>query len=386
MNHHLTIFKNHLANIAIAAVVAVGALGIASVLEAKAKICNTPNKLCGNELVVFDYGGDDVMGWVPDYAKKYPKKPRWSLFNDTNEALQKMKGGFQVDIAHITNSDTPFWTEYLQPWDLKKVTEWNDLYPFWKNAPGVQPINGKYYMIPTLFGMSAAVYDTKVIKPGEIKSLKDFANPKYKGRVVLPDAGYEVYAMCMLAFGNKKPFVKMTKTDVDNCSVFLREVHKNVRQYFTDSGSVVVGFKTGEVWMGFVWMDVPYTINKDRLANPKNAKELVQLDRNLGFALWVQGMVRAKTSKPAVDDLAYDYVNALNRGGADFLVNEFGYGSPNKKEMDAIAAKDPKALKDRSLDNIDGYVKSGKASMFGALPPDVSQYLLNEWEKIKTGQ
>ena len=179
----------------------------------------------------------------------------------------------------------------------------------------------------------------------------------------------------------------MTMADVDNCSVFLRQLHKNVRLYFTDSGNVVAGFKTGELWLGFVWMDAPYNLNKERLANPKmDSKQLMVLDRNLGFALWAMGMVHAKTSKPAVNDLAYDYVNALTRGGADFLVHEFGYGSPNKKAMDEIAAKDPKALKDRFLDNIDGYVASGKATLYGNLPIDVSQYMLGQWEKIKVGQ
>ena len=195
--------RNAVLSVALAVAILAG-FGFGAGKGAQAKDCNTPNKLCGDELVVFDYGGDNVMGWVPDYAKKYPKPPRWSLFTDPNEGLQKMIGGFQIDIAHLTNSDTTFWLDYLQPWDMKKITEWNDLYPFWKNAPGVKPINGKYYMIPTVYGMTAAVYDTRRIKPGEIKSLKDFADPKYKGRVAMPDGGYEAYAFCLLAFGNKK--------------------------------------------------------------------------------------------------------------------------------------------------------------------------------------
>ncbi len=354
-----------------------------------AKTCDTPNKLCGSELTVFDYGGDDVIGWVPDYAKKYPAKPRWSTFVDTNEALQKMKGGFQVDIVHLTNSDNsaanPYWIDYIQPWDIKKITGWNDIYPFWKNAPGFEPIKGQYYMIPTLFGMTAVVYDTKYIKPGEIKSLKDFADPKYKGRVVMPDSAYEVFAFCLLAEGNKKPFVQITKADVDRCDPFLRAIHKNVRQYFSDSGGVVAGFKTGELRLGFVWMDVPYTINKERQKDPKGNRDMLMLDRNLGFSLWAMGMVRTKTSKPEVTDLAYDYTNALINGGADFLVHEFGYGSVNKKAMAALEAKEPNVLKDRFLDNIESYVKRGKGNIMGALSVDTNQYLMSQWEKIKTG-
>lgn len=374
-------FLGTLATAALAAIVTIVMGGGHAVA---AKTCNTPNKLCGSELIVFDWGGSDTIGLVPDYAKKYPEKPRWSLFLDTNEGLQKMKGGFQVDIAHLTNSDIPFWNDFIQPWDVGKVAYWKDMYPFWKTAPGIAPVNGKVYAVPTYFGMNAAIYDERKIKQGEIKSLKDFADPKYKNRLVMPDAGYEAYAFCMLALGIKKPFVKITKPEIDTCSAFLRQVHKNVRVYFTDSGAVVAGFKTGELWLGFVWMDVPYTINKDRAQNAKAGSERVVLDRNLGFVLWTQAMVLNKNSKPEVRDLAYDYLNALTApGGANFLLNEWGYGSTNKKAMEAM---DPKILKERYLDNLEGYVASGKALMFGALPVDIGQYMLNEWEKIKSGQ
>lgn len=355
-------------------------------VEAAQKSCDTPNKLCGNELLIFDYDGNNVMGWVPDYSKKYPKKPRWLLFVDPNEALQKMYAGFQVDIIHLTNTDRLYWMSFLQPWDVKKITSWNDIYPFWKNAPGFQPVKGKVYLIPTLFGLTGATYDTNHIKPGEIKSLKDFANPKYRGRIAMPDGAYEAYGFCMLAMGNKKPFVEMTKKDVDDCGQFLRMVTRNIRGYFADSASIAAAFQTGEIWLAYTWVDVAYNTNRDRLKNPATKNNLLKFDRDIGFSIWAQGMARARTSKPEVDDLAYDYVNALDKDGADYLVHEFGYGSANKKAMEALVAKEPNVLKDRYLDNIDSYVAANKVLIFGGLPVETSRYLLAEWERIKIGR
>ncbi|MDI9314023.1 MAG: ABC transporter substrate-binding protein [Hydrotalea sp.] len=374
---------------ATAAVALVAGLLTATFPNVAKAACDTPNKMCGNELKVFDYGGNNIIGWVPDYAKKYPKAPTWLVFVDTGEALAKVRGGFQVDIANLSNSDNskdnPYWLDYIQPWDTSKITGWKDIYPFWKNAPGFEPINGKYYMIPTYFGIEAAVYDSRRIQTGEIKSLKDFADPKYKGRVFMPDTAYDNYAFCMLAMGMKKPFLKLTKADIDTCDPFLRSVAKNVRLYYTDSDNVVVGLKTGELWLGWAWMDQPLTANKERAKDPKGDKKQVILDRELGIALFASGMVLLKNAKPANIELAYDYTNALLNGGADWLVHQWGYGSPNKKSMDALEAKEPNLLKKHYIDNLESYVKSNKAVIFATLPKDVNDYAISKWEQIKSG-
>ncbi|MCX8516336.1 MAG: ABC transporter substrate-binding protein, partial [Alphaproteobacteria bacterium] len=342
-------------------------------------VCNTDNKLCGDELSVFDWGGSDEPLMVPDYISKYPKKPRWSLFADSTEGLQKVKNGFQVDVAHITNSDIPFWKDYITPWEIKKIKNWDNLYSFWKKIPGFEPINGKVYGIPTYFGITTPIYDPDKVKASDLKSLKDFADPKYKGRVTMPDFTDEAYAFCMLAYGNKKPFSQMTKKDIDDCGPFLRALHKNVRVYWTDSASVVGSFKTGELWLGFVWQDVPYTINQAR----KN-KSPILAARDLGFAMWGQAMSRLKTSKPEVDDLAYDFTNAMHSDrAAEFFVNEWSYGSANKKAMEKI---NPDIIKAHYLDGLEDYSKKGKSLMYGGWPNELWLYAQPEWQKIKSGQ
>src|SRR5690606_33937388 len=53
-----------------------------------------------SDLHYFTWTGYDLPGFFPGYVEKHGGPPSISLFADEEEALQKLRAGFQCDLAH----------------------------------------------------------------------------------------------------------------------------------------------------------------------------------------------------------------------------------------------------------------------------------------------
>ena len=79
---------------------------------------------------------------------------------------------------------------------------------------------------------------SETVDAKDIQSLKAFADPKFKDRVSIGDNVDDAYALASLAIG-LKDWTQMTDAQFAEASAFLREVHKNVRLYWTDNTEIV---------------------------------------------------------------------------------------------------------------------------------------------------
>lgn len=139
----------------------------------------------------------------------------------------------------------------------------------------------------------------------------------------------------------------MTDDQFKQASDFLRQVHKNVRSYWTDT------------------TDMPIKSKKDT---------------DEGISTWVCGYVLFKDA-PGDADKAYDYLNAINDPEvAKVLVKDWGYGQANAKGM---AGVDPAVLKEKGYDNVEKWVD--KTLFQPPLPSGLKQRMVAEFEKIKAG-
>jgi spermidine/putrescine transport system substrate-binding protein len=126
----------------------------------------------------------------------------------------------------------------LQPLDTSRIAGWNDLNPgimAMKNL--ATTADGKAWFMPWDWGNTALTYNSEKIKPEEVTSLKAFADPKFKGRVSIGDNVDDAYALASLVIG-LKDWTVMTDEQFKQASDFLREVHKNVRLYWTDTTEI----------------------------------------------------------------------------------------------------------------------------------------------------
>ena len=329
------------------------------------------------ELTVFDWSGYEAPEFHPGYTAKHGASPTFTFFGDEDEAFEKMRAGFKADLAHPCSQSVVKWREagLLQPLDPSKISGWSDL------NPGIMAMkdlatteDGKVWFMPWDWGNTALTFNTEKIPEGEVQSLRAFADPKFKDRVSIGDNVDDAYALASLAIG-VKDWTKMTDAQFAEASAFLREVHKNVRLYWTDATEIVQAFSGGEVDLAWAWNDAGTQLAKEGL--PVKIKR----DTAEGISTWVCGYVRLKDA-PGSEQKTYDFLSAVNDDPAvaKYIVNDWGYGHANAKGMGAI---DPAVLAEKGYADVNKFVD--KTLFQAPVPNELKQKMIAEFEKIKAG-
>ena len=329
-----------------------------------------------DNITVFDWSGYEDPAFHPAYTEKHGTEPDFSYFGDDEEAFQKIRSGFKADLAHPCSQSSMKWRDagYLAPLDTSKLLYWDDTLPQIKAMKDlmVGP-DGKAYFLPFEWGNTALLYRTDILKPEEVTSLKVFADPKYKGRISIGDNVDDAYALASLVIG-LKDWSKMTDEQFKQASDFLREVHKNVRLYWTDNTDLSQAMAGGEVDIAWAWNETAKTLTADGV--PVQMKR----DTQEGNTTWVCGYVRLKDGTGDIDK-QYDYLNAISDPAvANYMVTSWGYGHANAKGM---AAVDPKTLEEKGFADMDKFLAN---SLFQSPKPiELYQKMIAEFEKIKSG-
>ena len=347
------------------------ALALASTLMTPATA-----RAAGSDLVVFDWAGYELPEFHPKYTEKHGDAPTFAFFGDEDEAFEKMRSGFKADLAHPCSQSVVKWRDagLLQPLDTSKITAWKDLNPgIMKMKNLATSEDGTAWFMPWDWGNSQLTYNSEKVDEKDIQSLKYLADPKFQGRVSIPDHVDDADAVASQVIG-LKDWTQMTDEQFKQASDFLRQVHKNVRLYWTDTTNIVQALTGGEIDLAWAWNDA--TAQSVLAGSPIKAKP----DTQEGISTWVCGYVRLKDA-PGNADLAYDYLNAINEPDvANVLVKDWGYGQANAKGM---AAVDAKLLKEKGYDDVDKFVD--KTLFQSPIPTELKQKMIAEFEKIKAG-
>ena len=332
--------------------------------------------LSADNLTVFDWSGYEDPAFHPSYAAKQGKEPDFSFFGDEEEAFQKLRSGFKADLAHPCSQSVNKWREagLLQPLDTAKLSNWKDALPGIAAMKGLMTQDdGTAWFLPFEWGNTVLTYRTDTVKPEDITSLKAFADPKFKDRVSIGDNVDDAYALASLAIG-LKDWATMTDAQFSEASAFLREVHKNVRLYWTDNTEISQAMASGEVDLAWAWNETATTLQKDGV--PADIKK----DTVEGLSTWVCGYVRLKGAQ-ANEEAQYDFLNAVSDPAiASYLVDSWGYGFANAKGM---AAVDPKLLAAKGYADVEKFV--GNTLFQAPVPTELHQKMIAEFEKIKAG-
>ncbi len=328
------------------------------------------------DLVVFDWSGYEDPSFHPKYVEKHGDSPTFAFFGDEDEAFEKIRSGFKADLGHPCSQSVVKWREagLLQPLDTSKIEGWNDLDPgimAMKNL--VTSDDGKVWFMPWDWGNTEVTYNSDKIDAKDVQSLKAFADPKFKDRVSIGDNVDDAYALASLAIG-LKDWTRMTDDQFRQASDFLRQVHKNVRLYWTDTTDIVQALSGGEVDLAWAWNDA--AVQSAANGAPIKGKK----DTDEGISTWVCGYVMFKDA-PGSKDKAYDYLSAVNDPEvAKTLVGDWGYGQANAKGM---AGVDPQVLTDKGYVDVQKFVD--KTLFQSPIPSDLKLRMIAEFEKIKAG-
>ena len=180
-------------------------------------------------------------------------------------------------------------------------------------------------------------------------------------------------SLASLAIG-LKDWTQMTDDQFKQASDFLREVHKNVRLYWTDNTDLSQAMASGEVDLAWAWNDAAVQ------SAAAGAPIVSTRDTEEGLSTWVCGYVRVKGA-PGSADKAYDFLNAINDPAvASYLVTDWGYGHADAKSM---AEVDPEVVKSQCYGDVEKFVD--KTLFQSPVPAELKQKMIEEFEKIKAG-
>ncbi|MEI4470840.1 ABC transporter substrate-binding protein [Frigidibacter sp. MR17.24] len=324
-----------------------------------------------SELTVFDWAGFEEPSIFQGYVDKYGDVPTYAFFGDDDEAFQKVSSGFKADVTHPCSSAVQKYrdADLIEPWDVSKIAAFGDIDPKFLNSPVFKDDKGVWFL-PTDWGVSAIAYAKGEVPDEDVASLDVFVNPKYEGRISLPDSADDVWSLAYLATG-VTDWSDVTDEQFKAAADWLREANKLVRSYWSDPSEMAQLMASGEVLVAWSWNDGIAYLKDDGfdVGFQREAKE--------GSSTWFCGYVNMKDG-PGSEEKAYDFMNAwLAPSSAQGLLDAIGYGHSNSKGMAELPAEE---VADAGLGPI-------KAPILAQTPISAEQRekQLQEFEQIKAG-
>lgn len=272
------------------------------------------------DLLVFDYSGFEDPSYHQPYIDQHGASPTFAFFGDEDEAFQKVRAGFNADVAHICAGSVSRWTEsgIIEPWDTSLITAFDDLN---SSLMGADVAGGETYFIPTDFGSTAIAYNPDSVPAEDVTSLQVFKDPKYAGRMTLPDNVDDAFALAYLATG-VTDWTTATEAEFEAAANWLREVHPNLRTYWTDPAELAQLMSSGEILISWAWNETyPTMVEEGRPIG--FARETVE-----GSSLWLCGYVNLSGGQ-GDEQKAYDYLNAMLSESSVVPLLDAGFGSAN---------------------------------------------------------
>lgn len=328
------------------------------------------------EVLVFDWAGYEEPAFHPDYIEAHGQSPSFAFFGDEDEAFGKLMAGFRADVAHPCSQSVTKWREagLLAPLDTSRIEQWSNIVPGIAAMPNFMTTeDGQAWVVPFEWGNTALAFNSSRVSEEEVQSLRVFADPKYAGRVSIGDNVDDAYALASLVIG-LTDWSSMTEAQFEEASAFLREVHKNVRLYWTDNTELSQAMAGGEVDIAWAWNETATTLAAE--GQPVEMKK----DTDEGLSTWVCGYVHLANGEGS-EEKVYDYLNAiLSPKVTTVLVTDWGYGHANGSGMAEIPQE---VLQEKGYADVDSFRE--RTLFQSPIPAELKLKMIAEFERIKAG-
>jgi spermidine/putrescine-binding protein len=323
-------------------------------------------------LSVFTWADYDNAVYHQKFIDKHGGSPTFSIFGESEEALQKLRGGFKQDVVHPCTSDLRRWKDagILKPIDTKRLDQWNNVFPSIQKIPGVM-MDGQQYHMPWDWGNESILYRTDKVDIKE-ESLSLMLDERYKGQLAMYDSVDSMTGLGGKLAGIADPF-NMNDEEIEKTVAVWKKVHSNLRFYWTDNTEAQQAIATGELVAAWAWNEAVMNLTKEgvpvKYMKPKE-----------GMFTWVCGLALT-TNGPGSEDQAYDFLNAmLDPDSGKNLIENFGYGHSNRKSFDLV---DPELVKQMGLSDLDGMLAT--TNFYQEIPPDTKEKLVAKYDEVKAG-
>ena len=321
---------------------------------------------------VFLWGGYDDDGLFGSYVEEHGS-PEYSTFGDAEEGLQKLKAGFEVDLAWPCQGEIARWVRagVLEPLDTSRIDNWDDMFPEVRDLPsGI--VDGKNYFAPIDWGDTTLFYmaDRVPWMNADNESFDLMEDPRVKGKVGILDSAADSLFLMMHHLGiDIREKDQLTKAAIDKGINKFREMRDNgqIRAFFGDTSSMVEALGNEEIDVALGWNEIAWNAGA-KMMQPAN-----------GTMTWACGLAIVKGADL---DKAYAMINgATSPETSAYLLSEWGYGHSNKKGFSTITADE---LAERGVaSNPAEHLSNG---MFSVMPSDeVTDYMEAQWAEMVAG-
>lgn len=275
-------------------------------------------------------GYDDENLWQA-YVEQEGAAPEFTFWGDEEEGIAKMRAGFTPDVVFPCNYSIKKWVDsgMLQPVDVSRLSNWDDIIPALKDVPG-STIDGDHYWVPVDWGLTSILYRTD-LAPEYVddESWMILWDPKYKSQVAAFDSLVDGVVIAGIVAGLDNPFDYSTQDALDTIRPYLEDLTANLRYYSNDYTSMEQGLASGELVAATTWNESVVRLKGEGLPvafmNPKE-----------GAMTWVCGLSIA-TDSP-YPDKAHALINAfLDPRSRAYEMEVFGYGAATQSAFDLVS-------------------------------------------------
>lgn len=288
-------------------------------------------------LKIFDWAGYDVKQMHRGYLKEGFTAPEFTFLESDDQALAKVRGGFQPDLVHPGTYSLQDFVDagLLQPWDTSLLENWSSVDP---KMAAQGEVNGEQYQIPADWGYSAPLYRADKVDPAE-DSWSLFYDERYAGKISWWDSDVNLAINGMIK-GFPDPW-DMTDEELDEVKADLIQKKKVVRNLWTSETDMQADFAAGNVWITYAWPSTTIAMKREGL-------DVVYMEPKEKRLTWVAGFVLLKDSESYHH--AHEYADSwISPQAGLWFMNNYGYGHSNTS-ID-IGKVDPVVIEAFSLDD-----------------------------------
>jgi spermidine/putrescine transport system substrate-binding protein len=257
------------------------------------------------------YGTDEK--WALDiFTERTGVKVTHDYFTSEQEMLTKLRtspGTYDVVLINSSFVQQAINEGLIQPIDVSKITNFNDLTPKLRDAGAFRKA-GQTYAIAWVWGVTSFVYNSDVVKdrPDSIAALWD---PKYAGRVAWRDDAVEAVQLGAIATGQPMN----NPTDLGKIKEKLKELKPQIKTFWSSEDEWNKAFAAKDYDVSVYWsgsaarskkafkLPVEFVVPKegaigwfDGLAIPTNAPNLEAAYAFIDFMVSPEFYVRWDTT------------------------------------------------------------------------------------------
>jgi putative spermidine/putrescine transport system substrate-binding protein len=295
--------------------------GGGSTSAAKGVDVNGPGE---GKLNVVDWEGYTDPSFVKAFTQQTGCKVNSVYAGSSDEMFTKFTsgGGGQYDLASFSGDASlrAIKSGAVAPVDTSKLTNFNSLAPQLQSPP-FNTVDGQHYGISFMWGANVLIYNKDKVNPAPT-SWSVLYDPKYKGKITVPDNPIQIADPALQFFGQQNPYA-ISQDTLNKVVAKLKQQRGLVRKYWVLATDFEQLFKSGDAVIGAGW---PLMTNDLRKAG-MNVGEVIPKEGVTGWSdTW---MLSNKAKHPVC---AYKWMNyATSPEVQKKVVAVTGYSPANTK-------------------------------------------------------